>query len=129
VTAADGFVDRYVALWNQNDPLVRRREVVALWTDDAVYADPVISVRGHDALEALIGTAREEVGAGRMVCLRRTDSHHDVLRFQAEVVLPGRRAAVMRMTTLVVRAEDERVRTAYVFFDRMTEAWRRIVHS
>jgi hypothetical protein len=127
VNGADALVDRYVALWNTDDPVVRRRELEELLTPDAVYTDPVVSLRGHGAIEALIGTARVEVAGGRMLRLRRPDAHHDVVRFNAEVVLPDRAAALLVMSTTGVLTPDGRFRAAYVFFDRMTEAWRRIV--
>ncbi|HKA83735.1 MAG TPA: hypothetical protein VKD21_07720 [Acidimicrobiales bacterium] len=70
-------VDRYVALWNEPDPDVRRRTIRELWAPDGaqVLVDPPVEIRdaadrlafphptlevhGYDAIEARVSRAYE----------------------------------------------------------------------
>ncbi|WP_141579564.1 hypothetical protein [Actinomadura sp. WMMA1423] len=69
--------DRYVAMWNEPDPVARGALVRELWASDAVHVlveppeeirdaatalavpVPSLEVHGHDALEARVGRAYE----------------------------------------------------------------------
>lgn len=71
------FVDRYVALWNEPDPQIRRDALRALWAPDGAqvlvdppqemrdaadrlaFPHPTLEVHGYDALEARVTRAHE----------------------------------------------------------------------
>ena len=47
-------VEKYFAMWNEQDPVARRAVIGELWTEDAVSSDPMSSVIGHDAIDAMV---------------------------------------------------------------------------
>ena len=73
----DELVDRYVALWNEPDPDIRRRLISELWAPDGAqvlvdppeairnaadrlkFSIPPLEVHGYDALEAGVTRAHE----------------------------------------------------------------------
>ncbi|MFF0546564.1 hypothetical protein ACWEQ0_21655 [Nocardia thailandica] len=76
-TDLDTLIRDYLALWNEPDPVARRNLIEAVWLPDAVeiladppeavrksaaelaFAAPVLTVRGHDALERRVRRAYE----------------------------------------------------------------------
>lgn len=70
-------VDRYVALWNEPDPDIRRQAIRELWAPDGAqvlvdppeevrdaavglaFPMPTLEVHGYDALEARVSRAQE----------------------------------------------------------------------
>jgi hypothetical protein len=114
----DHFADRYVAVWNEPDPAARRRQIAALWAEDAAHFSPAHEARGYDALEVRVAGAHDKfVGEGGYV-FRRTgpvDAHHDVMRFRWEMVPVGGGAiAAVGQQVLLLQA-DGRLRLDYQF--------------
>ena len=46
----DELARRYLATWNERDPVRRRAFVDDLWTEDARYADPVVRALVRDCI-------------------------------------------------------------------------------
>ena len=46
-------IDRYIAIWNETDPVARRTLIDATWAEDATYADPVLNGSGRDGIDAM----------------------------------------------------------------------------
>lgn len=130
-------VERYVALWMEPDPEVRRRTIRELWAPDGAHVleppreirdaaralgfhVPALEARGYEALEARVARAHEEfVAPGRFVFRPRDDASrlHDVVKFRWEMVPKGGGAvAGVGLEILVLDAED-RVRTDYQFIE------------
>ena len=73
--------DRYIALWNERDPM-RRREILADgWTDDATYVDPLMAGTGADEIGALIGAVHARFPDSRFTLTGNADVHGDNVRF------------------------------------------------
>ena len=72
---------RYLAAWNATDSTARRTALEAVFTPDVTYVDPLVDVRGIDALEATIATVQDQFPGFVFTALGEADSHHDVLRF------------------------------------------------
>lgn len=47
-------VDRYIQSWNETDSLRRRALIEGLYTEQAVYTDPMIQSKGWQAIDATI---------------------------------------------------------------------------
>jgi hypothetical protein len=77
VTRPEQMIERYVGMWNEPDPEVRRAAVRELWADDGAqilkppqevlaeaarigFVNPVLSARGHQELEERVAIAYEE---------------------------------------------------------------------
>jgi hypothetical protein len=50
--------ERYISLWNETDPALRRRGIRELWREDARYIDPTADAEGHDAIDQTIAAVR-----------------------------------------------------------------------
>ncbi|MEV0088297.1 nuclear transport factor 2 family protein [Saccharopolyspora sp. NPDC050642] len=114
----DQFVDRFVAVWNEPDPVARRRAVVALWAEDGVGVGKVMEYRGHDALEVRVAEAHNEfVRDGGFVFRAADDAtwHHDMLTFTAHMVPAGGGDIAWTARIFAVLDEDERIRSDYQF--------------
>ena len=62
-------IDRYIAVWNETDPAVRRDLIARTWTPTALYRDPVQEGDGRDGIDAMIRTVQERFAGHRF---RRT---------------------------------------------------------
>jgi hypothetical protein len=47
-------VERYVAVWNEADPAVRRDRIRSLWAPDGTTCHRLLEARGHAAIEARV---------------------------------------------------------------------------
>ncbi|WP_033287857.1 nuclear transport factor 2 family protein [Amycolatopsis jejuensis] len=73
---------RYLAVWNETDP-VRRRELVAgVFTPEATMTDPLGSVTGYDAIDGFIAGAQAQFTGLVFSLPAEPDAHHDLARFQ-----------------------------------------------
>src|ERR1700688_4329275 len=51
---AQELVERYVAVWNEADPAVRRDRIRSLWAPDGTTCHRLLEARGHAAIEARV---------------------------------------------------------------------------
>jgi len=88
-TEFDGFIERYLQLWNEDDAGRRRRLVEELWRPDAANYTATIEAVGHDqvfdrvtrAFDTFVGT-----GEHRFRLHRPPLAHHGAVRVWWEVV-------------------------------------------
>ncbi|RAG82307.1 nuclear transport factor 2 family protein [Streptacidiphilus pinicola] len=52
-------VERYLAVWNEPDPVARKQAVTELWTEDGVEYVEGKQFRGHDGLVERVAEAHE----------------------------------------------------------------------
>jgi ketosteroid isomerase-like protein len=85
----DQFVDRYVAVWNEPDPVARRRAIAELWDADGVETTESARYHGHDALEARIIAAHNGLVQDAGFVFRSAGDvtgHHDTITFTIHMV-------------------------------------------
>ena len=78
------FVDSYVRVWNDPDPDSRRKTIAQLWAEDAVEVTDNARYRGHDALEARITKAHDDLvdkGGAVFVSAGDASAHDGAVRF------------------------------------------------
>ncbi len=46
-------INRYIAIWNETDPVARRTLIDATWAKDATYTDPLLNSAGRDGIDAM----------------------------------------------------------------------------
>lgn len=113
-------VNNYVALWNEPDPVLRRRAVGELWVEDGAHLTESLEARGHDAIEARIADAHEQfvLGGGFLfVSSNKVVGHHNVVRFDwAMVPADGGEAAAFGSDFLILDG-DGRIRFDYQFVE------------
>lgn len=113
------FIERYVAMWNEPDPVQRRQLIDALWTTDCANFGKTLEVRGRDALEARVRTSWDKWVRDRG-CIFRTrdfDSHHGAVRFRWEMTNLGDGTVVSVGVEFLVLARDGRIREDYQFIE------------
>lgn len=107
---------RYVDVWNETDPDVRRKAVESLFTTDAHYIDPLADVEGTDAIDTLIRGAQQRAAGMRFSLVGPVDGHHDQLRFSWELGPAGGEAPIAGFD--VVQLSNGKIRRVLGFIDR-----------
>ena len=79
-------VTAYAAAWAESDEESRRSLLEKAWADDGIYMDPTAKVEGHEALVKHIGGFLAQMGEARRRRSSGVEVHHDVLRFEWEIV-------------------------------------------
>jgi hypothetical protein len=115
-------VGRYLAAWNEPDAGARRQAVAELWTEDGTYTDPLVAVAGHQAIEAVIGGAREMFPGHVFRVLDGVDGHHDIARFRWGLVPASGGESLAVGFDVAVIADDGRLRGVYGFLDKAPAA-------
>jgi hypothetical protein len=115
--ALDSLAERYVAVWNEPDAAMRRRSIEALWTSEGANVTRTLQARGHDQLEARVGTSYEKWvrDGGCIFRLHHAAAHHDVAQLVWEMVSISDGCVISVGVDFLVLAEDGRIRTDYQF--------------
>jgi hypothetical protein len=76
-------VERYVAAWNEKDPLLRRKLIDETWAEDGAYYNRLFVCHGRDMIEAAIATAHDEYFAKGFCFKSQNDAygHHGGVKF------------------------------------------------
>lgn len=116
ITHAEALVDRYLAVWNEQDAARRRALVAQLWTDDASYVDPLAKVAGHAALDALIETMQTRFAGLNFYRRGKVEAHNQYVRFAWDLG-PEAGAGVAGGTDIATVAADGRLQVVVGFLD------------
>lgn len=120
IVDAETTVDRYVAVWNETDPVRRRALIADAFVSNGTYVDPMLTGEGHAGIDAMVGAAQQQFIDH---CVRLTgpvDSHHDRVRFPWEIVDPNGEATVVGIDFGIL-APDGRLQSITGFFDKAPE--------
>lgn len=71
----------YGDAWNEDDAEARLAHLKACLTDDAVYCDPTVDLKGPEALADHIGQTRTAFGSYRIDRTSGFEEHHGYGRF------------------------------------------------
>ncbi len=114
-----GTVERYLEIWNESDAALRAAKIREVWTEDATYTDPLASVSGHEAVNALIGAAREQFPGMAFTLAGPVDTHHDVARFTWHLAPAGAAEPVVVGFDVAKAGDDGRLTAVYGFLDKV----------
>jgi hypothetical protein len=128
--------ERYVALWNEPDPEIRRAAIRQLWADGgaqllqppqqieeaaaAIGFTPTLEARGHAELEVRVTRAYEEfVAPGEFAFAAQGDSTRlrDVVKLRWQMVRRSDGEAVASGLEFLVLDADGRIRVDYQFIE------------
>lgn len=118
----DGFIERYIAVWNEPDAEVRRKSIVNLWAENGANVTKSLEAHGYEALEARVAGAHEKyVRTGGFVfkSLNKTESHHNVVKFHWIMVPAASGEAAAAGVNFVILDDDGRIRCDYQFTDAL----------
>jgi hypothetical protein len=114
-------VDRYFAIWNEQDGPRRRALIAETWSETATYVDPKLNAEGHEGLDAMVRTVQEHYPGLSFRRLGEIDAHHDRIRF-AWSFAPESGQALARGLDVAVIASDGRLQAVTGFFDELRVA-------
>jgi len=96
----------YIELWNELDAQRRHARLASTWTEDAVYADPLMRGDGRTQISNLITAVHERFPGFRFSLLGAADGYADVVRFSWGLG-PDDGQAIVKGTDFVRRAGDQ----------------------
>jgi hypothetical protein len=108
---------RYIDAWNETDPAVRRAAVVALYSEDARYVDPMAVAEGREAIAATIGAVQDQFPGFVFRLTGPVDAHHDQARFGWELGPAGAPAPIVGFD-VAVTDQAGRIQTVLGFLDK-----------
>ncbi|MES9507712.1 nuclear transport factor 2 family protein [Streptomyces sp. NPDC000609] len=114
----DRFVERYVAVWNDPDPVARRRAIAGLWDVDGVQTTESARYRGHDALEARITGAHNDLVRDAGFAFRPAGDatgHHDTITFTTFMAPAAGGGIAWTGRTVLTLGEDGLIRNEHQF--------------
>jgi hypothetical protein len=118
----DELAERYIAAWNETDPVVRERAVADLYAVDARYTDPLVDAEGRAAIAATIGAVQQQFPGFVFRLTGPVDAHHDQARFSWELGPAGAPEAPIAGFDVAVRDGEGRLRSVHGFLDRVPSA-------
>ncbi|MFI6347315.1 nuclear transport factor 2 family protein [Streptomyces sp. NPDC050560] len=116
VSIDNGFVERYIAAWNEPDPQRRSKAVAEVWHEDGRYANTGRVFKGRAEIEEAVTEAFDDfVAKGFAFKLNAYAGHHDAGRITWDMVPRDGGDVVARGTEYLILAEDGRVISDHQF--------------
>jgi hypothetical protein len=109
-------VDSYLAMWNEPDADARAAAIADLWSDEALYVDPMFEANGHDELAKMVATGQEMFPGHTFTRTGTIDEHHNRLRWSWELAQPGQ-PAVAGGTDIATVAPSGKILEVIGFID------------
>jgi SnoaL-like domain len=117
MTNAAQIADRYIAVWNETDPALRRTLLADGWAENATYVDPLMAGEGHEQIGALIGAVHERFPGFRFALSGGVDGYGDKVRF-SWMLGPQNEPDMIEGTDFAV-LEGERLKSVTGFLDKV----------
>lgn len=114
-------IERYLAIWNEQDPARRRAEIDEVWTEDARYVDPLAVAEGRHAIDATIAAVQQQFPGLTFRLGGPVDAHHNVARFTWELGPDGGEPIVIGFDVAAC-ADDGRLSAVHGFLDKVPGA-------
>ncbi|WP_214410551.1 nuclear transport factor 2 family protein [Sphaerisporangium fuscum] len=111
-------VTRYMATWNETDPVARRAAIDEIWAEDGTYTDPIAVAEGRDAIDATIAAVQGQFPGLVFTLAGAVDAHHDIARFTWELGPAGGESLVVGFDVAVLTA-DGRIGKILGFLDKV----------
>jgi hypothetical protein len=116
VSIDNGFVERYIAVWNEPDPDLRRKAVAEIWHADGRYANTSRVFKGLAEIEEAVTEAYDDfVAKGFAFRLNAHAVNHNAARITWDMVPKDGGDLAARGTEYLVFAQDGRVVSDYQF--------------
>lgn len=84
-----GMVDTYIAAWNEADDAKRAELIDAALGADLWYRDPMLEADGREAFAATVAAVQQQLAGHVMTRTSPVEGHHDVVRFNWALGVPG----------------------------------------
>lgn len=111
-------VERYFAMWNEDDQTRRRDLIAQTWAEGAHYLDPLMQGDGHAGIDALVQGVQQQFPGFRFRQVGAVDGHHSYARFSWELGPAGEPAPIAG-SDVATLATDGRIERVIGFLDRV----------
>ncbi|WP_440099952.1 nuclear transport factor 2 family protein [Streptosporangium sp. H16] len=111
-------VQGYLTAWNETDAAARRAVLAEVFAEDAIYTDPLVSVKGRDGLDATIAAVQGRFGGLVFSLGDAVDAHHDIARFTWHLGPEGAEPIVIGFDVAVI-GDDGRISQVLGFLDKV----------
>ncbi|HXW19635.1 MAG TPA: nuclear transport factor 2 family protein [Roseiarcus sp.] len=118
MSEATKIADAYIALWNEADRTRRKTLIAKAWTEDAVYVDPMMSGKGHNEIDALIGAVHERFPGASFALAGKPDGYADHVRF-SWTLATGQEPPIAHGTDFGTMSADGRLKSIAGFLDHV----------
>ena len=119
MTDATAIAEGYIATWNERHAARRKELLARFWTDDARYADPLLSGAGGEAIGGMIGQFQDKYAGFSFELTRQPQQVGDTMRFSWGFGPSGE--AFIAEGTDFATLRDGRLGSVTGFFDRLPE--------
>jgi len=82
-------IDSYIAVWNETDDAKRAELAEAALSADLWYRDPMLEADDRNTFSARVKFVQENFPGHVMTRTSEVDAHHDLVRFNWALGLPG----------------------------------------
>lgn len=117
MTDAARIAERYIAVWNEADPVRRNALLDENWSEDATYIDPLMRGNGREQIGELIGGVHQRFPGFRFSLDGRVDGYGDRIRFTWRLG-PQSEPDMIKGTDFAV-IEDGRLKSVTGFLDKV----------
>jgi nuclear transport factor 2 (NTF2) superfamily protein len=119
MTDVEGMIEKYVASWNESDPVTRRRVIDAIWAEDGVYRNARTEFKGRAGIQDAVTEAHDAFTANGFVFrLASVDTNHDAVRYRWEMVPKAGGEPDSIGTHVAMVGTDGRLVCDYQFIDK-----------
>jgi hypothetical protein len=112
--------ERYIAAWNEQDPVRRHHLLEEFWSADASYADPLMRGAGHDAIGALIKAVQARFPEFQFTLDGAVQGYAEHIRFSWGLGPAGQDAVIKGTDFVTMR--DGRIQSVVGFLDQVPQA-------
>jgi hypothetical protein len=112
---------RYIASWNETEPVARRAAIEGLWAENGRYIDPLADAQGIDDIDTTIAAVQDQFPSFRFRLVGPVDGHGSQCRFAWELGPDGEDAPVAGFDVAVLTPAGK-VQTVLGFLDRVPAA-------
>jgi hypothetical protein len=121
MTQYEDVATRYIASWNETDPVARRAALEGLWAGNGRYTDPLVDVQGIDDIDATIAAVQDQFPSFCFRLVGPVDGHGSQCRIAWELGPDGADAPVAGFDVAVIGPEGK-FHTVLGFLDRVPAA-------
>ncbi|MET0235042.1 MAG: nuclear transport factor 2 family protein [Kibdelosporangium sp.] len=108
---------RYIDSWNERDADKRREIIDELYTSDASFTDPLVTVTGPEAIDQVLAGGQRQF-ADLEFTLGPVDGHHDIARFTWFLGAPGAEEPIVAGFDVIVLSAG-RIKHVHGFLDKV----------
>lgn len=114
----DTLATKYIAVWNETDPVARRAAIEDLWAPDGRYVDPAVAAYGHTDIDATIAAVQGQFAGMRFRLRGDVDGHHEQARFGWQLG-PAGAENLIEGFDVIERGDDGRLVHVLGFLDKI----------